>query len=184
MTVDRIQEGMNWPVKNTNPLPLALISLALTGVGILLIASRVIGSRWLILVVGGLLVLFGIGSLLSLFKNRREWGWRVAWGLGSIAIGAVFLAQPLGIAYLVYATLIWLTAGALAVTGVGLIIFGLGWRPWWLVLPGIVCLPVSLLLVIFAPQLTAYVPWLLAVAAILGGGAGLVSAIRNALGKG
>jgi uncharacterized membrane protein HdeD (DUF308 family) len=184
MTADRIQKQMEWPVRNTNPLPLALVSLALTAAGVLLIASRVVGSRLIFLVLGGLLVLFGIGSLLSLFKNRREWGWRVAWGIGSIAIGAVFLARPLGVAYLAYALIIWAAAAAFALAGIGLIIFGLGWRPWWLVFPGVICLPVSLALAIKAPELTAYVPWVLALAAVLGGGAGLLSAFRKALGKG
>ena len=183
MTAERIRDGATWPVRNTRSLPLAFVSLALTAVGIFLLVSRVTGSRVIMLALGGLLVLFGVGSLLSLFKNRREWGWRIAWGLGSIAIGAVFLARPLGIAYLVYAALIWLVAAGLALAGVGLIIFGLGWRPWYLVIPGLICLPVSFALVAAAPEITAYVPWVLGVAAILGGGAGLVSAIRSALGR-
>jgi uncharacterized membrane protein HdeD (DUF308 family) len=166
-------------VAKTNRGPLALESLAAIGIGILLMVSPKNAAQLLVILFGLFWLIYGISLLLSLFRNHKEWGWRLAGGIGSIALGALLVTHSLWSAYLGSAVLVWLFAAAGCMIGIIMIIKGIAYREWGKAILGFVALGGGLLLVLVAPQASLIVPLLMGASAILCGIYGLFAAVRK-----
>jgi uncharacterized membrane protein HdeD (DUF308 family) len=179
-----IATGVKGYVERTNRLPLALESLAAIVMGILLLVSPQQAAQWLIVMFGLFWLIHGVVWLVSIFRNRKEWGWRFAAGVGSILLGGLLLAQPAWSAYLSSAVMVWIVGAAGCVIGVVMVIKGFAYYHWGRVVLGFLTMGASFLLLLGAPLASLTVPSLLGAAAILVGGYGLLKAARKGPVKG
>jgi uncharacterized membrane protein HdeD (DUF308 family) len=166
-------------VERTNRGPLALESLAAIAIGILLIVFPKNATQLLVILFGLFWIIYGVSLLLSLFRNHKEWGWRLAGGIGSIILGVLLATHSLWSAYLGSAVLVWLFAAAGCVIGIIMILKGIAYREWGKAILGFIALAAGFLLVLVAPGASLLVPVLIGAAAILCGGYGLIAAIRK-----
>jgi uncharacterized membrane protein HdeD (DUF308 family) len=166
-------------VERTPRGPLALEGLAAIAIGILLLVSPEDTSQLLAILFGGFWIIYGMSLLLSLIRNRKEWGWRLAGGLGSLVLGALLVTHSLWSAYIAAAVLVWLLAAAGCVIGVIMIITGIAYREWGKAVVGFLALGAGFLMVLVSPKTSLLMPLLLGVAGILCGGYALLAAIRR-----
>jgi uncharacterized membrane protein HdeD (DUF308 family) len=164
-------------------VPLVLESIAAIVMGVLLLISPQNASQLLTVMFGLFWLIHGFGWLWSILRDRREWGWRFAGGLGSIALGILLLAHPLGATYLGAAVMVWIAGASGCVIGVVMAIKGIAYYRWGQAVLGFLTLGASFLLLLGAARASMIVPLVLGAAAILVGGYGLIAAARKGGGK-
>jgi uncharacterized membrane protein HdeD (DUF308 family) len=147
--------------------------------GIALILWPGSSSAFLVNILGLFAGLYGLSMLLSLITDRTEWGWRVAGGVGCMALGGVILAFPTQMVRTVSVLLVWLLGTLGIVNGVIYIIRGFGNSTWKYVVVGFASLIVGFGLII-GIFLTAFAaPWLIGAFLLLVGVVSFVAALRK-----
>jgi uncharacterized membrane protein HdeD (DUF308 family) len=119
-------------------------------------------------------VLTGVIALVSLFWDRTQWGWKIFWGLISVAAGWFILTNPI----IGAGTLLWAFALILGIQGLILGVVqivaafqGAGWGRGAL---GAISLLFGVLILTRLWTAALVIPWVFAIFAVIGGIAAIV----------
>src|SRR4030088_3193355 len=79
-------------------------------IGLLLLTETGVTVFYLVVFLGVYWLISGIFDLVSLFVDRRHWGWKVFSGVIGIVAGLIIVRHPVWSAVLVPVTLVWILA--------------------------------------------------------------------------
>jgi uncharacterized membrane protein HdeD (DUF308 family) len=114
-------------------------------------------------------VITGVIALVSLYWDRTQWGWKVFWGIVSIAAGWFILTNPI----IGAGTLLWAFALILGIQGILLGVVqvvaafqGAGWGRGVL---GVISFLFGALILMYVWQAALVIPWVFGIFAVIGG---------------
>ena len=156
--------------------------LAAIVVGIFLFTNPAATTVTLVWFIALYWVITGIISVVSLFWDRTQWGWRLAWGVISIMAGWFILTDlfvgtaALLFIYVIIIAIQGIIAGAVQIVQAAQ---GAGWGRGAL---GVLSLVLGCLLLAWNWKVVLVLPWVFGVFAVAGGLAAVVAsfALRNA----
>ena len=163
------------------PLPwwLALIEgAALVIVGLLFLSSPAKTSVIVVQVLGLYWIFGGILSIVRMFIDSRNWGWKLIAGLIGIIAGILILQYPLWSSVVLGRTSIFILGFAGVIIGVVNIVQAFRGAGWGAGLLGIVSLILGLVLLANGWKFTFSLPWTLGILSLIGGIAIIIGAFR------
>jgi len=149
--------------------------LAAVVVGIFLFTNPVATTVTIVWFVALYWVITGLFSLASLFWDRAQWGWRVFWGVISIAAGWFILTDLfVGTATLLFVYVIIIAVQGIILGGVQIAqaIKGAGWGRGAL---GALSVFFGLLLLVWNWKVIVVLPWVFGLFAVLFGGLAIIA---------
>ena len=155
-----------------------LAGIALVIIGVLLIITPKTAATNLFLILGGLCVLGGLGTIVSIAFTRERWGTRLLAGAGLILLGLALLSQPLLSAYLVAATILWILGAAVILGGIFLVLQAFSYAGWLRGVLGALCLIIGAMLILGSTLGPLKAPWAYGIAAVAGGIGAIVAAFK------
>jgi uncharacterized membrane protein HdeD (DUF308 family) len=165
---------------------LLLRGIALLALGILFIARPLATVAGLLFVLAIFWIITGVLAIVRSIRIRehfRGWGWMLASGFLGIVAGAIILIFPLPSALVSLVLTVSVVCVLALVDGVTSIVIGarlsrLITGAWPLILEGVVLTVVVALAFVFPLAAESVVVWMLGLAAVAGGIASIVLAIR------
>jgi uncharacterized membrane protein HdeD (DUF308 family) len=153
-----------------------LESIAAIIIGLLLLFQPMMTTLVLVQLLGIYWLIAGILSLVSLFFDRTQWGWKLFGGIVGILAGFCIIRYPLWSAVMVPTTLMIVLGVFGIMIGVTQLVQAFSGGGWALGLLGALSIIVGFLLLInpVAAGLTA--PWTFGILAVAGGIAALITA--------
>jgi uncharacterized membrane protein HdeD (DUF308 family) len=147
-------------------------------IGLLLIAEPTATTVVVVQLLGAYWLIDGIFRLVTMFMDRRGWGWKLAGGIVGIILGLVVLQHPLWSSILVPATLAAVVGVLGMIMGIFAIIQGFQGSGWGSAILGVMGFLLGLM--VFLNPLAAGIGlvWSVSILAIGGGIALIIAAFR------
>ncbi|MDI9548503.1 MAG: DUF308 domain-containing protein [Chloroflexota bacterium] len=169
------------PVQHQRGAPwwlLLLQGIAALLVGLLLLAAPLGSTVFIIQFLGWYWLIGGIFSIVGIFLDNANWGWKLVSGLLGILAGFAVVNHPLWATVLVPTTLVWVMGFFGIFIGVSMLIQAFQGEGVGAGILGALNIILGLLLLMrpFAAALS--LPWVFAVFAIAGGISSIVMAFR------
>lgn len=146
-----------------------LEGIALVILGALLLTSPAMTTLVLIQFLGIYWLVKGIFDIVSIFIDRRQWGWKLFGGILGIIAGIIILQHPLWSALLVPATLVWLLGFFGIIMGAISIYQAFKGAGWGVGILGVLSIIFGLYLLANALISTLSLPWVVGLFALVGG---------------
>jgi uncharacterized membrane protein HdeD (DUF308 family) len=143
-------------------------------IGLLLLTETGVTVFYLVVFLGVYWLISGIFDLVSLFVDRRHWGWKVFSGVIGIVAGLVIVRHPVWSAVLVPVTLVWILAFIGILIGVTHIIRAFTGGGWGSAILGIVSLLFGVILAFRPLESLVVLVLLVSVWAVVGGAVAIV----------
>jgi uncharacterized membrane protein HdeD (DUF308 family) len=175
MTATAVQSA---PTLNTPWWVVLIAGVALAITGLLLLSAPGATVVTLVQVLGVYWLVDGIVKLVSIFIDRRGWGWKLAIGILGIIAGLVVIQHPLWAAILVPATLVLTLALAGLVIGVLEIVQAFTGAGWGTGILGAVSVLFGLLLLLNPGPGAVGLVFAFGILGIVGGVAAAIMAFR------
>jgi uncharacterized membrane protein HdeD (DUF308 family) len=143
-------------------------------IGLLLLTETGVTVFYLVIFLGVYWLISGIFDLVSLFVDRRHWGWKVFSGIIGIIAGLVIVRHPVWSAVLVPVTLVWVLALIGILIGLTHIIRAFTGGGWGSAILGILSLLFGLILAFRPLESLVVLVLLVSVWAVVGGAVAIV----------
>jgi uncharacterized membrane protein HdeD (DUF308 family) len=166
------------PVTPALPRPpwwlILLQGIASLTIGLLLLTETGMTILSLVIFLGVYWLISGIFDLVSLFVDRRHWGWKIFSGVIGIIAGIVIVRHPLWSAVLVPVTLVWVLGFIGILIGVTHIIRAFTGGGWGSAVLGLLSLLFGVILLAQPIESLAVLVLLISVWAVVGGAVAIV----------
>ena len=147
-------------------------------IGLLLFSSPAITTVVLVQVLGIYFLVMGIFSLIGMFINPTNWGWKLFIGIMGIIAGLLIIQHP-----------IWSTVGVAAfvalfiaidaiIMGIVRLIQAFQGGGWWTGIVGVLLIIIGIYLFTNLGATTIALPWVFGLFALVGGIFGVFAAFR------
>jgi uncharacterized membrane protein HdeD (DUF308 family) len=143
-------------------------------IGLLLLTETGVTVFYLVIFLGVYWLISGIFDLVSLFVDRRHWGWKVFSGIIGIIAGLVIVRHPVWSGVLVPVTLVWVLALIGILIGLTHIIRAFTGGGWGSAILGILSLLFGLILAFRPLESLVVLVLLVSVWAVVGGAVAIV----------
>jgi uncharacterized membrane protein HdeD (DUF308 family) len=143
-------------------------------IGVLLLTETGMTILGLVIFLGVYWLISGIFDLVSLFVDRRHWGWKVFSGVIGIVAGIVIVRHPLWSSVLVPITLVWVLGFIGVVIGVTHMIRAFTGGGWGSAVLGVLSLLFGAVLLARPVESLALLVLLVSVWAVVGGAFAIV----------
>lgn len=147
-------------------------------VGILLITSPGATMTFLILLLGIYWLISGIFSIVSIFVDSSQWGWKLIVGILGIIAGIIVIQHPLVSTIVVPTITVWLIGLLGIVIGVISIIQAFQGGGWGVGILGVLSILFGIVLVANPLIGALALPWVLGIFGIVGGIAAIIYSFR------
>lgn len=151
--------------------------LALLLLGIMLLVNTGEATLVLMLFVGVYWLIAGVFRIMSIFIDRRLWGWNLLVGLIGIAAGIIVVQYPLWSTSVVLDTVIIILGLMGLFFGIGNIIGGIGSKSWGTAILGLFSLIIGIVLLANVWLFSFSLPYALGIIAIVGGISAIISSL-------
>jgi uncharacterized membrane protein HdeD (DUF308 family) len=169
---------MATPVTPALPRPpwwvVLLQGIASLVIGLLLLTETGMTILSLVIFLGVYWLICGIFDLVSVFVDRRHWGWKIFNGVIGIVAGIVIVRHPLWSAVLVPITLVWVLGFIGILIGVTHVIRAFTGGGWGSAVLGLLSLLFGLILLAQPIESLAVLVLLISVWAVVGGAVAIV----------
>ena len=166
------------PVRISLPTPpwwlVLLQGIASLVIGLLLLTETGMTILYLIVFLGIYWLISGVLDLVSLFVDRRHWGWKVFSGIIGIVAGLVIVRHPLWSSVLVPVTVVWVLAFIGILIGLTHIVRAFSGGGWGSAVLGLISLLFGVLLLARPLESLVVLVLLVALWAVVGGAIAVV----------
>ncbi len=147
-------------------------------IGILLITSPGATMTFLVLLLGIYWLINGIFSIVSIFVDSSQWGWKLFAGILGIIAGIIVIQHPLVSTVVVPTVTVWLIGLLGIVIGVISIIQAFQGGGWGVGILGVLSILFGIVLVANPLIGALALPWVLGIFGIVGGIAAIIYSFR------
>lgn len=166
------------PVRISLPAPpwwlVLLQGIASLVIGLLLLTETGMTILYLVVFLGIYWLISGVFDLVSLFVDRRHWGWKIFSGVIGIVAGLVIVRHPLWSSVLVPVTLVWVLGFIGILIGLTHIVRAFSGGGWGSAVLGLISLLFGVLLLARPLESLAVLVLLVALWAVVGGAIAVV----------
>ena len=146
--------------------------------GVLLITNTGRTTVVLIQLLGVYWLLKGIFSIIAIFIDSSQWGWKLFVGILGIAAGILVIGSPIWSTAIVTLTLVLILGINGIIIGIVEIIQAFQGGGWGIGLLGLLSIILGTLLIVHRWSAAAALPWALAIFLLIGGVVAIVAAFR------
>jgi uncharacterized membrane protein HdeD (DUF308 family) len=147
--------------------------------GLLLLAAPGASLIVLVQILGAYCLVSGIFGLVAMFQDSRQWGWKLLFSLLGILAGLVVFRHPLWSTVLVAEVAVLVLAFQALISGFLELIGGWRGKNWGMAILGLLSILLGMVLFLNPMLGAAALPFVLGVAAIVGGIGAIILAIRT-----
>ena len=159
-----------WVEVKPPPWWLVLIeAILLVVIGIFLLVNPYQTFVSLIWVLGIYWFVRGIFQLVSLFWDRRMWGWKIFAGILGLIAGWIVIQNPVTSAVVLGQFTVWMLAFIALFFGISDLVSAFKGAGWVKAVLGVISIILAVLLMTNSMAATASLPWVIGVLAILAG---------------